>query len=379
MIQSMWKKVAALLMATAASRAADLPPGQIVDSVECALDGTQHYALYLPSNYTPSRQWSVILAFDGGARGRVPVERYQQAAEKYGYIVAGSLDSRNGPWEVSMQAAKAMTADVKARFSIDLKRVYTAGMSGGARVAMKIALESKQIAGVFASSAGFPDEFMPRVPFAVFGSAGTDDFNHLEMYQLDRRMTSAHRVLYFEGGHTWLPAEMAMQAVEWMELQAMKSGFRPRDTALLDTWFAARVERIDALKDNAETLRALLHLIADFEGFEDVGKFADRAKLLLKQQDVRDALREDTKNEERELQVQGELFELRDRWYNGASFAKLKERVTALLAQSKAADDSENRRIARRVLSNFAASSRSIRDPQYQELLDAIRPPAPGR
>jgi len=375
----MWKKAITLVMATAASRAADLPTGQIVDSVECALDHTQHYVLYLPTNYTPSRQWSVILAFDGGARGRVPVERYRQAAEKYGYIVAGSLNSRNGPWEVSMNAAKAMTTDVKARFSVDPKRVYTAGMSGGARVAMKIALESKQIAGVFASSAGFPDEFISRLPFPVFGSAGTDDFNHMEMYQLDRRMTSAHRVLYFEGGHTWLPAELAMQGVEWMELQAMKSGLRPHDTALLDSWFAARAERIDALQDNTDTLRSLIHLITDFEGLEDVKKFGDRAARLLKQQDVRDALSEEPKNEERELQVQRELFELRDRWYNGASFAKLKERITPLLAQSKTADDSEDRRIARRVLSNFAASSRGIRDPQYQELLDAIPRPAPGR
>ena len=369
----MEKKVVALLMATAASRAAELPTGQIVDSVECAADNTQHYALYLPSNYTPSRQWSVILAFDGGGRGRVPVERYQQAAEKYGYIVAGSLNSRNGPWEVSMNAAKAMTADVKARFSIDPKRVYTAGLSGGARVALKIALESKQIAGVFASSAGFPDQFIARPPFPVFGSAGTDDFNHLEMYQLDRRMTSAHRVLYFDGGHTWLPAEMAMQAVEWMELQAMKSGLRPRDTAQVDTWFAARGERIDALQDNVETLHELIHLIADFEGMEDVGKFADRAKRLLKRQDVRDALSEESKNEERELHVQGELFEWRDRWRNGESFAKLKEHVDGLLAQSKAAEDSEDRRIARRVLANFVASSQTIRDPQYQELLDTIR------
>jgi len=375
----MWKKVIALLMATAASRAADLSTGQIIDSVECALDNTQHYALYLPSNYTPSRQWSVILAFDPQARGRVPVERYWEAAEKYGYIVAGSLNSRNGPWDVSLNAAKAMTADVKARFSIDPKRVYTAGMSGGARVAMKIAIDSRQVAGVFASSAGFPDEFIARVPFAVFGSAGTDDFNHLEMYQLDRRMTSAHRVLYFQGGHTWLPAELAMQAVEWMELQAMKSRLRPRDTAVVDTWFATGVERIDAILDSTETLHALIQLITDFEGLENVSKFADRARRLLKQQDVRDALREESKNEERELRVQGELFELRDRWSNGASFAKLKERITALIAQSKAADDSEDRRIARRVLANFTASSRAIRDPQYQELLNAIRPPAPGR
>jgi predicted esterase len=379
MIQGMWTKVIALLMATAAARAADLPTGQIVDSVECALDDTQHYALYLPSSYTPSRQWSVILAFDPQARGRVPVERYREAAEKYGYIVAGSLNSRNGPWDVSMNAAKAMTADVKARFSIDPKRVYTAGMSGGARVAMKIAIDSKQIAGVFASSAGFPDEFIARLPFAVFGSAGTDDFNHMEMYQLDRRMTSAHRVLYFEGGHTWLPAEMAMEAVEWMELQAMKSGLRPRDAALLSAWFAERAERIDALQDNAETLRALIHIIADFEGLEDVSKLADRARRLLKQQDVKDALSEEPKSEERELRVQAELLELRDRWYNGANFAKMKDRVSALLAQSKAADDSEDRRIARRVLANFAASSSRVRDPQYQELLDAIRRPAPGR
>jgi len=77
----MWKKAITLVMAAAASRAADLPTGQIVDSVECALDHTQHYVLYLPTNYTPSRQWSVILAFDGGARGRVPVERYRQAAD----------------------------------------------------------------------------------------------------------------------------------------------------------------------------------------------------------------------------------------------------------------------------------------------------------
>jgi hypothetical protein len=149
--------------------------------------------------------------------------------------------------------------------------------------------------------------------------------------------------------------------------------------ALLDTWFATRVVRINALKDNAETLRALIHLIADFESLEDVSQFAERARRLLKQQDVRDALSEEPKNEERELHVQGELFELRDRWSNGASFAKLKERVTALLAQSKAADDSEDRRIARRVLANFAASARGIRDPQYQDLLDAIRVPAPGK
>ena len=95
-----------------------------------------------------ARQWPVILAFDGGGGGRQGVERYRAAAEKYGYVVAGSNNSRNGPWNVGLDAAAAMIADVKRRFPIDLRRMYTAGMSGGARVAIMVAQNSPEIAGV---------------------------------------------------------------------------------------------------------------------------------------------------------------------------------------------------------------------------------------
>jgi len=132
--------------------------GQILDKVVCDADAAQSYALYLPSNYSPDRAWSVIFAFDPLARGRAPLVKYQAAAEKYGYIVAGSNNSRNGPWNVSLAAAQAMSADVGTRFSIDPKRMYTAGLSGGARVAMALAISMNQFAGVIASSAGFSRE-----------------------------------------------------------------------------------------------------------------------------------------------------------------------------------------------------------------------------
>jgi hypothetical protein len=38
----------------------DLPRGQIVDDVACADNPAQHYALYLPSNFTLDRTWPVI-------------------------------------------------------------------------------------------------------------------------------------------------------------------------------------------------------------------------------------------------------------------------------------------------------------------------------
>src|SRR5689334_8163921 len=108
----------------------DLSRGRIVDDVKCAADPSQSYALYLPSAYTPDRPWPVLMGFHPGARGRAIVEKYQAAAEQHGYVVAGSNNSRNGPWQVSVAAVRAMSADVGSRFSLDPKRVYLTGLSG---------------------------------------------------------------------------------------------------------------------------------------------------------------------------------------------------------------------------------------------------------
>ena len=154
---------------------ADLPAGQIVPEVACAGDSSQSYALYVPRAYTVARAWPVIFAFDPGARGRVPVERYQAAAERYGFIVAGSNNSRNGSAENS-KAIVAMTGDVLSRFSVDERRIYLAGMSGGSRVALGIALGSPKdrVAVVIASSAGYPDgKNRTTLPFPLFATAAT--------------------------------------------------------------------------------------------------------------------------------------------------------------------------------------------------------------
>src|ERR1700722_466491 len=137
----MWRCMLVGMLALTA-RAEDLPRGQIIDDVKCAAHPEQSYALYLPSNYSPQHAWPVIFAFDPRANGRSPVVQYQAAAEKYGYIIAGSKNSRNGPARVSMTAAQAMLEDLNSRFSIDSKRMYVAGHSGGARFSMDLAMGS---------------------------------------------------------------------------------------------------------------------------------------------------------------------------------------------------------------------------------------------
>src|SRR5260370_14037602 len=72
--------------------------GVVIPKVSCATQPDQSYALYVPSHYTREKRWPIVYAFDPFARGSMPVELMKDAAERYGYIVAGSNNSHNGLW-----------------------------------------------------------------------------------------------------------------------------------------------------------------------------------------------------------------------------------------------------------------------------------------
>src|SRR5436190_21530230 len=93
-----WIVSVAALAWVGTGSAQTLPRGQIVEAVTTIADATQTYALYLPSTYSADHAWPILIGFHPGARGRAIVETYRDAAERYGFIVAGSNSSRNGPW-----------------------------------------------------------------------------------------------------------------------------------------------------------------------------------------------------------------------------------------------------------------------------------------
>ncbi len=79
-----------------------LKKGVVIDSVICSDDSSQIYAIYLPSKYDTSKKWPVIYFFDPHGVGNLPVILYKDLAEKYGFIIAGTYNSKNGtPFETS--------------------------------------------------------------------------------------------------------------------------------------------------------------------------------------------------------------------------------------------------------------------------------------
>src|ERR1700742_419808 len=91
-----WALWVAMIGGMAIGALAETPaPGVVHASVPVTADPTNSYALYLPSGYSPAKRWPLLMAFDAFARGDQPVKIFQEAAEKYGFIVVGSNNSRN--------------------------------------------------------------------------------------------------------------------------------------------------------------------------------------------------------------------------------------------------------------------------------------------
>ena len=276
-------------------------PGRIAENVTCRGDDGQRYAVFLPSGYSRDRAWPILYAFDAGARGLVPVQRFQDAAERYGYIVAGSNTSRNGPIALANDALRAMLADTASRFAIDPRRVYLAGFSGGARFAVLAALAlGERAAGVIGTAAGFPLGVEPAssMSFAYYGTAGTDDFNYPEMTALDetlRRVGLPHRLEIFDGDHDWPPADVCVRAIEWMEAEAMRSTRRVRDEALVDRIAVRASSEARAEEEAGRVYHAWSRystLAATLAGFRDVAPYEQKARQLAASPEVQRALRE---------------------------------------------------------------------------------------
>lgn len=232
--------------------AEEFPRGQVIERVVANGDASQSYALYLPSNYTPIRSWPVLYCLDPGARGPTPVTRFSAAAEKAGFILVGSNNSQNGPIGPVKEALKWMLADTHERLAIDETRIYAAGFSGGARLALSWAANGG-VAGVIACGAGFGGGRPPKdVPFRLYATAGVDDFNYDEMYLTSLELAKRgipHRFVEFEGGHEWLPANLTAEALNFMQGQLEQRSAQPSKE---QERLAARYDSLAAIARSAD-------------------------------------------------------------------------------------------------------------------------------
>jgi len=311
--------LASLLSARAALAEAGAAPkaGETAARVVCSGSPAHAYALYLPRAYTPERRWPVLYAFDARGQALVPLERFRDAAEEHGFVVASSYDTRSdGPIDPSLAAIQAMLADTHARLAVDDRRLYATGFSGGARLAALLGLKSKlPFAGVIGCGGGFLEGFPPEkgLRFSWFGTAGEDDFNYVEMKRLDRTLGdlgAAHGLAVFAGGHAWPPASVAAEALDFLEVQEIRRSPAPRDATRIGALLARRLAVARGDDEAGRTLDALRRyeaLARDFEGLSDLAAVRARLDELRTSKEVKRLAKEDEKRDERDFRLMGKL------------------------------------------------------------------------
>ncbi len=284
-----------LLAGAATTAGAQGVPGQTVEHV-AARDSGQSYAIFLPSGYAPRRRWPLLLLLDPRGRAMTPLSLFRDAAEQYGYIVMSSYNTASDvDGDPNTPAVNAMLDVAQRELSIDTNRIYLAGFSGTSRMSWLFGFALRgRVAGVIGASggppppAGFTADTLRQTPFAFFGTAGSDDFNHDEMRALDRTLDTlgkAHQLTVFSGGHQWMSRSIAADALRWMELQAMRTSLRARDSALIDSAFADRgraAELLEQTGDAVTAMRAWRSIAHDFASLHDTRSPMQRADSLLK-------------------------------------------------------------------------------------------------
>jgi predicted esterase len=248
---------------------------RIVPGLAAAAAPTQHYALYLPPGYPGTRRWPVLVIADPRGRAEATLALAVDGARRNGWVVLSAEGSRSdAPQAATLAALQALLVDATQRYASDPRRFYLAGMSGTAKSLWPVAAHLRGRVAGLVGCAGAPAarEALQRPAPAFFGCSGTRDFNHAAMRALDATLArggGAHRLQVFAGPHGW-PPDLG-EAIDWLQLQAMRDGLAPRDGARIDALFGqARARAAEAASPLARW-RELDQALRDFDGLRDVG------------------------------------------------------------------------------------------------------------
>lgn len=266
------------------------PTGQIIEKVVCKNDASQNYSMYLPSNYSIVKPFPIIYAFDAHGNGKLPISLYKELAEKYGFILIGSNNSKNGnSWEESKAISEKLFADAQSRLSINNKRTYLLGFSGGARVANGITITNGSITGVVCCGAALPatNSVDPRNDYSFVGIVGNEDFNYTEFRKYDKVDLAGkkikHTLITFDGKHEWPPLKTMDEALWWLELNEMRSNILSKNDSLISQHFQPLLKKMKELqlkKQEFEAYNLCRQTINFYDGLADLTYFYESYKTL---------------------------------------------------------------------------------------------------
>jgi pimeloyl-ACP methyl ester carboxylesterase len=244
------------------------------------------YAIYQPEGPHGASGWPLVIFLDPHGNGGLPVSLYQGLANKYGFLLIGSNEFKNGiPGSEVIKYFDELLSKAKNDFSIDEGRIYLMGFSGGARVGLAFAEAYPEINALVACGAGIQAGVKaPKPTFSYLGMAGKDDFNMIEVINTDRslkRQGFNRALIIFDGDHSWPPTLVAREAFQWLNIIAMKEKSMAVDQAEIRTTKDWYLKKINSMKeagnifDSYEVAERAISVLNDLADVSNLRVLAD--------------------------------------------------------------------------------------------------------
>ena len=345
----------------------DYELGVVIDSVRVSGAEKETFALYLPSSYRPEVLSPIVFIFHPGGSGSNAVSLFVKAAEKYGYVLVCSNNNKNGPQQQNFDYANRLFEHIFSNFNIDNNRIYTAGFSGGSRLATAIAVLTKRIQGVIACGSGFPGNVAPVgiENFSYAGIVGDRDMNYMEMKN-NKKLLSALGVsneLFTYGiAHQWPTQDQLLVAFDWLQSEAHKKGLVELDRSELVELYQQALKRAELNYDPQNLIRLnerYERAANNFSSFFSVDSIVQKARALRATEAFKTQQRQYTEVliKEQELAdtyTQKLLEEIEKSKPNAQPWEK---RISKILKQIEETLDHFEKRMFQRIIAQLAVTS----------------------
>ncbi len=193
----------------------NLKKGEMLPKVICANAKNCSYTLYLPEKWDSVTPSPVMFLFDAHARSIKICKLFKKLADTYSIVLAASNESKNGlSFEETDGMYQNIYNDLISRIKLDVKRIYTAGFSGGGKIAGMLIQKHQEISAVISmSSIAPPQAYEANAKVLAISIAGTKDFNFTDIYLAHKELQNKglrNQFIDFNGKHEY-PTQSALE------------------------------------------------------------------------------------------------------------------------------------------------------------------------